>query len=175
MKTFPNMPFWTFMKWIAFKRIKKIRPFWYIQYSKEDAKVFLENEYGWQYYGGHHLENRMTAFNHSYYFPKKFNIDYRNNTLSAAVRSGKMTREDAMKEYFEHAPFMEPELLEYFKKRIGLTNDEFERIMKLPPKYWTEYPTYKKRFEMLRPFFYMMYKAHLVPKSFYMKYCFPVK
>jgi len=175
MKTFPNMPFWTFMKWIALKRIKKIRPFWYIQYSKEDAKIFLEKEFGWQYYGGHHLENRMTAFNHSYYFPKKFNIDYRNNTLSAAVRSGKISREDAMKEYFEHPPYMEPELLEYFKKRIGLSNDEFERIMNLPPKYWTEFPTYKKRFELLRPFFYMMYKAHLVPKSFFMKYCFPVK
>jgi N-acetyl sugar amidotransferase len=175
MKTFPNMPFWRFMKWIALKRIKKIRPFWYIQYSKEDAKIFLEKEFGWQYYGGHHLENRMTAFNHSYYFPKKFNIDYRNNTLSSAVRSGKISREDALKEYFEHPPYMEPELIEYFKKRIGLNNDEFERIMNLPPKYWTDYPTYKKRFELLRPFFYMMYKANLVPKSFYMKYCFPVK
>lgn len=175
MRTFPNMPFWTFIKWIAVKRIKKIRPFWYIQYAKEDAKIFLEKEYGWQYYGGHHLENRMTAFNHSYYFPKKFNIDYRNNTLSAAVRSGIIRREDALKEYFEHPPYMEPELLEYFKKRMGLSNDEFERIMSLPPKYWTDYPTYKKRFELLRPFFYMMYKANLVPKSFYMKYCFPVK
>lgn len=175
MKTFPNMPFWTFIKWIAVKRIKKIRPFWYIQYAKEDAKIFLEKEYGWQYYGGHHLENRMTAFNHSYYFPKKFNIDYRNNTLSAAVRSGKISREDALKEYFEHPPYMEPELLEYFKKRMGLSGEEFERIMGLPPKYWTDYPTYKKRFELLRPFFYMMYKANLVPKSFYMKYCFPVK
>ena len=46
MKTFPNMPFWTFMKWIALKRIKKVRPFWYIQYSKEDARTFLETEYG---------------------------------------------------------------------------------------------------------------------------------
>ncbi len=175
MKTFPNMPFWTFIKWIALKRIKKIRPFWYIQYAKENAKIFLEKEFGWQYYGGHHLENRMTAFNHSYYFPKKFNIDYRNNTLSAAVRSDKIIREDALKEYFEHPPYMEPELLEYFKKRLGLSNDEFEKIMNLPPKYWTDYPTYKKRFELLQPFFYVMYKANLVPKSFYMKYCFPVK
>ncbi len=175
MKTFPNMPFWTFMKWIAFKRIKKVRPFWYIQYSKEDARTFLESEYGWQYYGGHHLENRMTAFNHSYYFPRKFHIDYRNNSLSASVRAGKMRREDALDEYYNHPPFLENELLDYFKKRLALTEAEFQHIMSQPPKYWTDFPTYKKRFEKLRPLFFTLMKADLVPRSFYMKYCFPIK
>lgn len=175
MKTFPNMPFWTFMKWIALKRIKKVRPFWYIQYSKEDARTFLETEYGWQYYGGHHLENRMTAFNHSYYFPRKFHIDYRNNSLSASVRAGKMRREDALDEYYNHPPFLENELLDYFKKRLALTEAEFQHIMDQPPKYWTDFPTYKKRFEKLRPLFFTLMKADLVPRSFYMKYCFPIK
>ncbi len=175
MKTFPNMPFWTFMKWIAFKRIKKVRPFWYIKYSKEDARAFLEKEYGWQYYGGHHLENRMTAFNHSYYFPKKFSIDYRNNSLSASVRMGKMPREEALDEYYNKPPYLEPELLDYFKKRLGFSEEEFQKIMHQPPKYWTEFKTYKKRFEKLRPFFYVLMKSDLVPRSFYMKYCFPIK
>jgi N-acetyl sugar amidotransferase len=175
MKTFPNMPFWTFVKWTAVKRIKKIRPFWFIKYSKEDAKEFLEKEFGWQYYGGHHLENRMTAFNHSYYFPKKFHIDYRNNSLSASVRAGKLSREQALEEYYNQSPYLEPELLEYFKKRLRFSEQEFQFIMNQPPKYWFEYPTYKKRFELLRPFFYLLMKSHLVPHSFYMKYCFPVK
>jgi N-acetyl sugar amidotransferase len=174
MKTFPNMPFWTFIKWIAFKRIKKIRPFWYMEYTKEEAKVLLKREYGWEDYGGHHLENRMTAFNHSVYFPQKFHIDYRNNTLSAKVRNGKLDRAEALKEYYETSPFVEPELIDYIKKRMGFSDEEYDRIMKLPPKYWHEYPTYKKRFEILRPFFLVLYKSNLVPKSFYMKYCFPV-
>jgi len=175
MKTFPNMPFWTFIKWIALKRIKKIRPYWYMKYSKENAKKFLAEECGWQYYKGHHLENRMTAFNHSYYFPVKFHIDYRNNTLSAAVRAGEISRERALDEYHNNIPYLEPELLEYFKKRLEFTEEEFKNIMNQPPKYWTDYPTYKKTFEILRPFFYIMMKASLVPKSFYLKYCFPVK
>ena len=83
----------------VFKRIKKIRPLWYINYSKPAAREFLEKEFGWTYYGGHHLENRMTAFNHSVYFPQKFGIDQRNNSLSAAVRSGIMSREEALAEY----------------------------------------------------------------------------
>jgi N-acetyl sugar amidotransferase len=174
LKTFPNMPFWTFIKWVAIKRIKKIRPYWYLDYNKEDAKKLLKEKYGWQDYGGHHLENRMTAFSHSVYFPQKFDIDYRNNTLSAKVRNGKMDREEAIKEYYETAPFIEEGLVDYIKKRMNFSDEEFDKIMKAKPKYWYEYPTYKKRFERLRPLFKILYKANLVPKSFYMKYCFPV-
>ena len=65
MKTYPLMTFWKFIKWTALYRIKKIRPLWYIKYSKEDARAFLEKEFRWEYYGGHHLENRMTSFFHS--------------------------------------------------------------------------------------------------------------
>jgi len=174
MKTYPLMTFSKFVKWIAFKRIKKIRPFWYMEYSKAAAKKILENEYDWKYYGGHHLENRMTAFSHSVYYPQKFDIDFRSNTLSALVRTGKKDRDEAIKEYYETKPYIEPDLIEYIKKRMEYSNADFEKVLKATPKYWYEYPTYKKRFERLRPFFYLMYKSHLVPKSFYMKYCFPV-
>jgi N-acetyl sugar amidotransferase len=174
MKTYPLMTFSNFMKWTMFYKIKKIRPLWYINYSKEEAKKFLEQEYGWQYYGGHHLENRMTAFFHSYYCVNKFDIDYRNNSIAASVRNGLMSREEGLKEYSQ-PPFLEQELLGYFKKRLGFSDSEFEERMKRKPKYWIEYPTYKKRFEMLRPLFYLLMKSSLVPRSFYMKYCFPVK
>jgi N-acetyl sugar amidotransferase len=169
MKTYPNMPFMTFMKWVLVKRIKKVRPLWYIEYSKPAARAYLEKEFGWQYYGGHHLENRITAFHHSYYNPMKFGIDNRNNSLSAAVRAGIMTREEALQAYSE-APYMEPELCEYFKKRLELRDEEFDAIMALPPKTFRDYPTYKKRFERLRPLFYVLAKANLVPMSFYIKY-----
>jgi len=174
MKTYPLMTFSRFIYWTVFKRIKKIRPFWYIDYNKEEARSFLEKEYDWKYYGGHHLENRMTAFLHSYYMPKKFDMDFRNNTLSANVRNGKMTREEAWKEY-NTEPHLEADLLEYFKKRLSLTDEKFQDIMNKPPKSWYEFPTYKKRFERLRPLFFALAKANLVPMSFYLKYCFPSK
>jgi N-acetyl sugar amidotransferase len=167
--TFPNMKLLTFLKWILIKRIKKIRPLWYIKYSKEDAKVFLEKEFGWVYYGGHHLENRMTAFMHSYYLPKKFKNDQRNNSLSASVRSGKIAREKVL-ELYNKPPYLEDGLLEYSKKRLNLSDEEFERIMNLPPKSYKDYKTYKRTFEIMRPFFWLMYKLNLTPKSFYIKY-----
>jgi N-acetyl sugar amidotransferase len=169
MNTYPNMPFWTFMKWVVLKRIRKVRPLWYLPYAKAEARAYLEQEFGWQYYGGHHLENRITAFHHSFYNPAKFGIDNRNNSLSAAVRSGVMNREEAIREFSE-PPFMESELLDYFKKRLGLTDIEFDQIMSRPRKSYRDYPTYKKRFERLRPLFYVLAKANLVPMSFYLKY-----
>lgn len=173
MRTYPLMTFWKFLKWTTLYRIQKIRPLWYIRYTKEDAKKFLEKEFGWQYYGGHHLENRMTSFFHSIYCPQKFHVDYRNNSLAASVRTGTMNREEALVEYYEKPPFIERDLLNYFKKRMGLSDEEYDRIMSEKPHYWTEFPTYKKRFERLRPFFFILMKANLVPRSFYMKYCFP--
>lgn len=174
MKTFPNMKFFTFMKWVLFKQIKKIRPLWYINYNKANAQKFLEKEFGWTYYGGHHLENRISAFSHSYFLPKRFGIDQRNNSLSAAVRSGVMDREEGIKEYASD-PYIEPELINYFKKRLGLTEEQFEAAMKAPKKNYKNFQTYKKRFERFRPLFYALAKAHLVPMSFYLKYCFLAK
>jgi len=169
MKTFPNMNFASFMKWILVKRIKKIRPLWYIPYSKQDAQAFLEKEYGWTYYGGHHLENRMTAFNHSVYFPQKFGIDQRNNSLSASVRAGLLSKKAAIEEY-NSDPLIEDDLIDYFKKRLDLTDQEYADIMNGDRKTYKDYPTYKKRFEKLRPLFFLLAKANLVPMSFYIKY-----
>ena len=172
MNSYPLMTFSRFLFWSMFARIKKIRPFWYIDYNKEEARTFLEKEYKWKYYGGHHLENRMTAFFHGIYAPQKFHSDFRNNTLSALVRNGKLTREKAWKEY-NTTPNIEKDLLSYFKKRLELSNKEYEKVMQRNPRSWHEFPTYKKRFEFLRPLFSILVKMNLVPLSFYIKYCFP--
>ncbi len=173
MKTYPLMSFIQFMRWTLFGRIQKIRPYWYLHYSKEEARSFLQDKCGWTYYGGHHLENRLVAYSISTYLPTKFGLDYRNLTLSALCRQGKMNHEEAMAEY-ARPPASDPELVEYFINRLGLTREEYDNVMKMPPTFWWSYPTYKKRFEMLRPMFRILAKANLVPMSFFLKYCFPV-
>lgn len=172
MRTYPLMTFARFMKSALVSRIHRIRPFWYVGYSKDQAREFLEREYGWEYYGGHHLENRMAAFYHSIYLPEKYNYDARNLTLAALVRNGKISREEAWSRYMGPR-HIEEDLVGYFCKRLGFSREEYERIMAAPPRRWWEYPTYKKRFERLRPLFAMLAKAELVPMSFYLKYCFP--
>jgi N-acetyl sugar amidotransferase len=172
MDTYPLMTLSRFLRSVLFHRVRFIRPLWYIDYSKERAKELLTHEYGWRYYGGHHLENRMTAFLHSVYLPTKFGSDMRNNTLAARVRNGALSRAEAWAEY-NTPPVIEDDLIGYFKKRLGLSEAEYDRVMATPPRYWMEFPTYKQHFERLRPLFYVLAKANLVPMSFYLKYCFP--
>lgn len=174
LKTYPLMTFFQFLRWTTLSRIKKIRPLWYIEYDKESARELLELEYGWTYYGGHHLENRIAAFDHSFLMPTKFKVDQRNNSLSASVRSGKMTQIEALEAY-KKPPLLEKGIIEYTMKRLGLSSVEFAEIMEGPIRHWSEFKTYKKRFELFRPLFAILAKANLVPTSFYLKYCFPVK
>ena len=169
INTYPLMTFFRFMKWTTLKRIKKIRPLWYLDYSKEEARKILEKEYGWKYYGGHHLENRLTAFAHQIYLPKKFKKDLRNLSLSASARSGFLSQEEALRIY--RSPINEEKgLTEYFIKRLGISEREFLGIMNDKPKNYKDYPSYKRIFEILRPLFFLLYKSNLVPKSFYIKY-----
>ena len=168
METYPLMTFGRFLRSAILRRVKFIRPLWYLKYSKEEAKAFLSQNFGWQYYGGHHLENRMTAFYHSVYLPQKFGGDMRNNTLSASVRNGTLSRAEAWAQY-NTPPLIEEELVSYFKKRLDLSDELYEKMMRSSPRNWTEYPTYKKRFERLRPVFKVLAKANLVPMSFYLK------
>lgn len=172
MKTYPNLDFLNFVKWSAFSRIQRTRPLYWIDYNKEQAKRFLADEFGWQWYGGHHLENRFTAFYHTYFLPTRFGINFRQIELSALVRSGQMERTAAAEQFIEprHG---DPELIAMVKKRLGFDDAGFEHVMTMPKKEYTDYRTYKRRFELLRPFFWLMWKLDRVPKSFYVKFCIP--
>ena len=169
IKTFPNLWLKDFLRWMIFSRIKKVRPIYYMDYDKEAAKKLLTEKYGWQWYGGHHLENRFTAFYHSYFLPRRWGIDFRVAGYSAYCRNSWMTREEAL-QLMEGDPHIESDLVDFVKKRLGYTDAEFEMLMNSPKKTYHDYKTYKRTFERLRPFFWLMYKLELVPKSFYMKY-----
>ncbi len=174
LKSYPNLTFFQFMKWVLFYRQKFIRPLWYLDYSKENAQKMLEDESGWTYYGGHHLENRSSSFLHTFWLPHCFGIDFRNLTLSALVREGKLVRKTAI-EIYKKPVTVDPDLVKYVKKRLNLSDKEYDLIIAKPKKTFRDFKTYKKRFELLRPMFFILAKANLVPMSFYLKYCFPIK
>ncbi|MBF0414095.1 MAG: N-acetyl sugar amidotransferase [Desulfamplus sp.] len=169
MNTFPNLWLFRWLKWSVINRIKKIRPLYYIDYDKNAVKKFLQDEFGWQWYGGHHMENRTAYFTNNYYLPKKFNIDLRYCEYSAHVRTGSMSREEALEKIKEPKIF-DNGILDEIKKRLNFSNSEFDEIMHAPKKLFLDYETYKPLFEKMRFLFWLMYKWELVPKSFYLKY-----
>jgi hypothetical protein len=169
IKTIPLLYMSKWFKWMLWNKIKKQRPLYFLDYNKEETKSFLSANYGWQWYGGHHMENRTAYFCNNYYLPKKFNIDLRWCEFSAHVRSGQMTREEALAAIQEPKPF-DIGILEEVYTRLSLTPEEFERIMSLPKKSFRDYRTYKETFIHLRPVFMLLYKGGYVTKSFLDKF-----
>ena len=172
MKTYPNFWLRDFVKWTTTLDMKFIRPLYWLDYDKEEAKKFLIKEYGWQWYGGHHLENRITAFVHQYFWPRRWGIDGRLLGHCALIRSGQLDKESARTE-LHGSPQCDPSLVEYVRKRFGWSESDLETMMTAPKKTMRDYPNYKRTFERLRPFFEKLANDNRVPRSFYLRYCFP--
>ncbi|MCB0323579.1 MAG: N-acetyl sugar amidotransferase [Bdellovibrionales bacterium] len=144
LKSFPNLTI-SRLFWTAFvRRVRLVRPLYYIPYSKQDAKKLIEDKFGWRDYGGHHYESIFTRFVYSVYLPEKFGIDKRLISLSAQVRSGVMTREAALDEIAR--PPIEAERREsdmaYVAKKLGFSELEFKQILTAEPKSVFDYPSY---------------------------------
>jgi len=118
----------------------------YVDYVKKDAMDILQREIGFAYYGSKHYESIYTRFFQGYILPRKFGYDKRKGHLSSLICSGEMTREEALQE-LEKPPYpldvQEADRV-YVIKKLGLTEDEFERIMKLPKKTIFDYPSYTR-------------------------------
>ena len=171
IKTFPNLTLLRQLKWMVINRFKRVRPLYYMDYNKKVAMKTLQDKFDWEWYGGHHLENQFTAFYHRYFMPKKFGIDQRLLGYAALTRSGQINREEAL-DMMKLSPTNQEidEILYLVKKRLGYSDNEFLSILNIPKKKYKDFKTYKKIFEKLKPFFFIMYKLDLVPKSFYIKY-----
>lgn len=167
-KTFPNLWFWKFIGNVLYG-VKQIRPIWYLDYNKDDTKKFLQKEYGWQWYGGHHYENRYTRFHH-WLSLEKFGIDQRVVEYAAMVRAGLISKDKALKEISEPVTLPEDIRLEVLA-RLNLTEEEFQDMLDGPIKNSKDFKTYKPYFKLLKPFFWVMLKMNRIPYSFYTKYC----
>lgn len=116
-------------------------PLDYIDYNREQAFTELKEFCGFEYYGRKHLENILTAFIQLYWFPKKFGVDKRTSHLSSMIVSGQMTREEAIKELKEplYDEQMMSDYMETVKRKLLISDEEFEEIMKAPIHQHNEY------------------------------------
>lgn len=172
MKTYPLMTMWKFLFWTVFRGIRRVRPLYYTEYDKEAVKERLMKDYGWEWYHGHHMENRYTAFCISYNLPQRWAADLRYLGHAANVRTGRMPRDQALEELKEPIVCAD-DIVRLVKKRFEFDDKTFDEVMHLPKKSWKDYPNYKRDFERLRPLFAILVAAGKVPRSFYLKFCFP--
>ena len=137
----------SYQKYLNIKRgiAVTLRPLNYIDYNRDRAFQELKEFCGFEYYGSKHLENILTAFVQLYWLPKKFGVDKRSSHLSSMIVSGQMTREQAMEELKK--PAYDAQMMEQYisiiKERIGISNAEFEEIMRAPTHEHEEFKTDK--------------------------------
>lgn len=145
LKTFPHFSFSQLMFYQKIRRIRVINFLDYIPYNKAEAMQTLERELGWRPYHGKHYESIYTRFVQGYILPQKFNIDKRKAHFSTLILSGQMTREEALQELKK--PPMDTatlkEDMEYVLQKLGLSEAEFQEIMRQPVQTYQNFHTYK--------------------------------
>ena len=169
-KTVPNFTFGEYLYYAFIKRIRVVPILNYVRYRHAEVQKILESELGWQYYGGHHHESSYTHFCQSALFAPKFNIDKRRLELSALIRSGQRTRDEALREIQSNRYPVDPELVEYCVKKLGLTLQQWRDILALPPKSFHDYPTYYPLIRAMRLPLRLMYRLGIISPILYFKY-----
>ena len=121
--------------------MKRVYPLDYVVYDKEKAMELLNTKYGWTKYENKHYENVFTRFFEGYYLPHKFGFDTRKNVCSNQILAGTMTRDEALK-ILEQSPY-DPDQMqqdkEYVAKKLGITTEEFDRIIEQQNKTPVDY------------------------------------
>jgi N-acetyl sugar amidotransferase len=143
IKSFPLMGFLEFSYYFKVKKITWLNFLNYFKYNKEEAKHTIIKELGWRDYGGKHYESIITKFYQGYILPVKFGVDKRRAHLATLIQSGQMEREEALS-ILTKPPLPETEvfeLKEYVCKKLGISNKEFDDLMKLPIKSHYDYAT----------------------------------
>jgi len=169
LKNYPNLTLLKLLYYVFVKKIRVVSILEYLDYRKDEVATFLEKELGWSSYGGKHYESIYTRFFQSYLLPKKFNIDKRKTEYSALVRSGQMTRDEALMKIKEENPYPKDKVKEdkeYVIKKLGLTPEEFEEILSSEPKTFLDYPTYYPIIRLFRVPIKLACKSHLLPMRF---------
>lgn len=149
LQRFPTLSFYEYCKFygnLPFVNAVKVESFLNLMpYNALLARKELAEGAGWQDYGKKHTESRFTKLYQNYLLPTKFGFDKRKAHYSSLIVSGCMTRDEAMIEM--QAPLYEAQELrediEYVREKLRLSNAEWDAIMAVPNKLYTDYPNYE--------------------------------
>lgn len=154
LKRYPKYTFFNLFWWNIIRQIKVVSILNYVEYKKDAVMKLLQSELGWVYYGGKHYESVYTRFFQGYILPKKFGIDKRKAHLSDLIKSGQISREDALVEL--EKPSYDEQLfrqdMAFVIKKFELNVTSFQEIMNLPIKTFRDYPNNFKRVQLLKSY-----------------------
>jgi N-acetyl sugar amidotransferase len=150
LKTFPFLDYQTKRYCEQVLKMEVVTPLNYVPYNYDAVKEQIQQELDWRDYGGKHYESVWTRFYQGYILPRKFRIDKRKAHLSNLIYSGQITKEIALQKLDQpiYPASLMKEDKEYIIKKFGLTEPQFEEIMRQPRREHADYPTVKGFYDM---------------------------
>lgn len=168
-KKFRNVDLHNILYWSLVKRIRIVNITNYYDDVGTGVEELLHEKFGWVDTGQHHYDNEIFALVYNY-ARRKFGFDWRVVELSARIRTGLITRDQAL-EILKTTPFFEnEELVDFCLKKQGLSREEYESLIAAPNKYFTDYPTWYPLLKLFKWPIKLMCRAHLAPAHAYEKY-----
>ena len=153
LRKYPIVGFWKYYFYYPFLRgMKVVRPLNYLHYNREEAISELQGKVNWKHYGGKHNESIFTKFFQNYYEHVRFGYDMRRPHLSSEILSGQITREKAISVLSEPL-YTENELdfeKNYIMKKLRLSKDEFDELLSVPARHYSEFPNNYKRYVAIK-------------------------
>lgn len=172
-KDFKNVDIHHMLYWILAKGIRVVNITNYYDDTGDKIEALLKEKFGWEDTGQHHMDNEMFALVYNY-TRRKFGFDWRMVELSAKIRTGVISRAQAL-QALESPPFFETrEMVDYCLKKQGIDREEYESIIAAPNRYFTDYPSYYALLRLFRLPIRMLCQMHALPIHTYEKYfeCF---
>lgn len=154
LKNYRTISFFQYYIYYPFiRRMKTIRPLNFMPYNRAEAISELVEKVGFKEYGRKHGESVFTRFFQNYYLPRKFGFDKRLPHYSTLILTNQMTREEALAQL--KLPLYDNELslkydINFFCRKLGISEEEFEDIMNASPHAYTEYPTWDVYYKLIK-------------------------
>ena len=101
---------------------------------------------------------------------KKFNIDFRLIAYSALIRSKQMDRDFALKAIQEKYKMEDDKIINLCIKRLGISREEFDSYIQIPPKNFWDYPNSYKIIRLFKFPIWLSCQFGIFTKVVYYKY-----
>ena len=153
LKNYKTIGFYELYFYYPFiKKMKTIRPLNFMPYIKSEALQELKDKVGYKEYARKHGESVFTKFFQNYWLPMKFGYDKRKIHFSSLIVAGQMSREEVLKE-LNKPLYDEKELKEdkeYIAKKLGVSNEEFEKILQMPSHKYSDFPNMTEKYNRMK-------------------------
>jgi hypothetical protein len=167
-RDFNRLRFSSLLRDLALRRTRVIMLPLYLDWEDRRIKQELQREFDWGD-GGKHADCLYTPFR-NWIIHAKFGYDLRRTGPAALVRSGRISRAQAMAYFADHPVQEDPAATAMVLERLGLTRADLDAIVASPPRHFEDFKTYHPTMRRLEPLVRAAVRLGILSQMVYDKY-----